>query len=512
MRGLFWLRVGCFWLALSSQTVAADGELTLRVVDRQTGRLLPCRLHLWDQRERPRRVERLPFCEDHFVFDGEVTLQLPTGHYRFLLERGLEYPHVNGNFEIKTFADDQEEVSLSRAIDMKAEGWWSGDLDVRRPLHEVPLLMQAEDLHLAQVVTWENDEILDLMLKKQEELLVNFDGDRWFHASAGTLRYPGTVLQLFHLPEPLAVQSGARHLPPPSFFFETIESFDPDREMVWADLTRSYWWEMPTLVANGDLDSIRIAGSNITRTALSDDEEGGYPRDPMRFPDPWGNARWAQEIYFRLLDCGFQIPPSAGSGSGEVANPVGLNRMYAHLDGPMTYRRWWDAFRLGRVFVTNGPLLLPSVEGTLPGHRFLLPEGENLLLEPVLSLSTRRSISYLEIIKNGEIAHSVRLEEYIENQGRLPNLKFEESGWFLIRAVADETSTYRFAMTAPWYVQIGSEKRISRQDAQFFLDWIYQRARALAKIEDPALRKGWIDFHRRGRDTFKRLVEQANRE
>ena len=39
---------------------------------------------------------------------------------------------------------------------MAADGWWSGDLDVRRSTRDIELAMQADDLHVAEVVTWRN--------------------------------------------------------------------------------------------------------------------------------------------------------------------------------------------------------------------------------------------------------------------------------------------------------------------------------------------------------------------
>ena len=41
---------------------------------------------------------------------------------------------------------------------MAADGWWSGDLDVRRPTATSNWLMVADDLHVAEVVTWRNDK------------------------------------------------------------------------------------------------------------------------------------------------------------------------------------------------------------------------------------------------------------------------------------------------------------------------------------------------------------------
>jgi hypothetical protein len=189
---------------------------------------------------------------------------------------------------------------------------------------------------------------------------------------------------------------------------------------------------------------------------------------------------------------------------------VGYNRVYVHVDGEFTYERWWESLRRGQVTVTNGPLLRPTVHGHLPGHVFHAPEGSELELEIALTLSTRRPISYLELVRNGQVEHSIRFDEYAKS-GKLPKLTFTESGWFLVRATTDVQETYRFAMTGPWYVQIGDGPRISRTSAQFFLDWVYERARRI-QLADPAQRRAVIEPHRVARDFFEDLVQRAGAE
>ena len=114
-------------------------------------------------------------------------------------------------------------------------------------------------------------------------------------------------------------------------------------------------------------------------------------------------------------------------------------------------------------------------------------------------------------LKDGKVEHSVRLADYAKT-GKLPKLKFERSGWFLVRATTDLQETYRFAMTGPYYVEIGYQPRISKRAAQFFLDWVYERARQIAKIEDPVQRRVVMQYHRTARDFWKALVEKANAE
>ena len=166
---------------------------------------------------------------------------------------------------------------------------------------------------------------------------------------------------------------------------------------------------------------------------------------------------------------------------------MGYNRAYVHVDEKFGYQQWWDNLRAGRVFITNGPLMKPSVEGQLPGYVFQADMGTTLELQPALTFSTRDPISYLEIIRDGRIVQEIRFDDYAKT-GTLPKLSFNRSGWFLIRAVTDTPNTYRFAMTAPYYVEIGGQRRISKQAAQFFLDWVIERARQI-KLADPSSRK-----------------------
>jgi hypothetical protein len=243
---------------------------------------------------------------------------------------------------------------------------------------------------------------------------------------------------------------------------------------------------------------------------LLPNEADGKPRDKKKYAGPRGNVLWSQDIYFRLLDCGLRIPPTAGSGSGEALNPVGYNRAYVHLGSEFTYEKWWENLRAGRVVVTNGPLVQPKVNGQLPGHVFRAEAGQKLDFEIALTLSTRDPITYLDIIKDGHVEHSIRFDEYSKT-GKLPKLQFDRSGWFLVRAVTDVPKTYRFAMTGPYYVEIGYQRRMSKQAAQFFLDWVYERARQI-KQADAKLSGEALEDHRLARDYWQKLVSQANAE
>jgi hypothetical protein len=337
---------------------------------------------------------------------------------------------------------------------------------------------------------------------------VTFDGNRVYELFCGGFTRAGTEVLCFHVPAPLLLQAQSDEYP--SLAQVLQQARRKENSELWVDATASYGWDLPMLVANGLIDSIEVANSHFGRKAMQPDAKLGKPRDADLYVGPFGYARWSQDAYFKLLDCGLRIPPTAGSGSGVSPNPAGYNRVYVHLDSSFDYQQWWKNLKAGQVVVTNGPLLRARVEGQLPGHTFRGEDGRELELRIGLTLTTREPISYLEIVQDGQVRHTIRFQDYVK-AGRLPPLHFTHSGWFLLRAVGEISDTYRFAMTGPYYVEFGAKPRISRKSAQFFLDWVYERARQI-RIDDPQQRREVMEYHRNARDFWKGLVEKATAE
>jgi hypothetical protein len=486
----------------------ATGQLDLTVTDKDTGKPVACRMHLaGPNNNKPRRVEKAPFWQDHFVFPGHILLKLPLGNYTFVIERGLEYLDQNGRFTFEAFADDSKQIELHRFVDMSAEGWWSGDLDVRRPPADIELLMSADDLHVAEVIVSSSDKSQRSEKAPPKQSPVRFDQNRYYDLATASISTPGGEALAFRLPAPLKAPDDHGEYPP---LAKLIDEAKDKSENLWVDVTRPFFWDLPLLLALGQVDSIQVAHSDICRDTVIPHETLGKPRDKVHYPNPYGNPLWSQFIYFQILECGLHIPPSAGSGSGVAPNPVGYNRMYVHVDSDFTYEKWWQSFRAGQVVITNGPLMRPTVDGELPGHVFQAEAGATFDFEIGLTLSTRDPISYLEIIKNGQVDQSIRFDEYAKS-GKLPNLHFDRSGWFLLRAITDVGKTYRFAMTAPYYVEIGYKPRISKKAAQFFLDWVYDRAKQF-HLDNAQQQRELIELHRKARDFWQEMLSKANAE
>jgi hypothetical protein len=144
----------------------------------------------------------------------------------------------------------------------------------------------------------------------------------------------------------------------------------------------------------------------------------------------------------------------------------------------------------------------PLVEGNPPGHVFHIQDGDELGLPVSLNLATRNPISYLEIIKNGESYEQVELASLAKANGKLPAVTFDESGWFLVRAVTDRADKFEMATTGPYYVEKNGDPRISRRSVQFFLDWIDEEEPRATPTEQPAFAKA--------REFWRERLERAN--
>ncbi|MCS7306843.1 MAG: hypothetical protein NZ602_17260 [Thermoguttaceae bacterium] len=535
---------------------SARGQLELTVIDPADGKPIPCRMHLRKSKGRPWRMEGLPFWHDHFVFPGQVNLKLPLGTYEFEIERGPEYAVRSGYFTIQRDSNDTKQVELPRFVDMASEGWYAGDLLVGRPAKEMDLLMEAEDMFLAVRVASPGQKEASpaqppasggasgrrlhrpgLLVQQNggAYLLVPLEGDfseifpqKPLEKALPQEKSPSkssggkeggfggqtaalSETQLLHLVQAKATSrtANSQEVGVP-FQLSKASSQAGQQKQWWMDVVWPYCWDLPLWLALGKVDSVQVLHSHFRRNEWVAEEKEGRPRDKAQFPGRWGHGLWGQYIYFQILECGFRLPPSAGSGTGLWPNPLGYNRVYVHLEGPPSWQAWWENFRQGRVLITNGPLLRPSVQGKPPGYEFTAPEGQKVELELALRFSTRHQVQYLEIIQNGQVAHSVSFQEY-QKTGRLPKLRFDRSGWFLVRAMAETPPTYRLAMTGPYYVRIGHNPRISRSAVQFFLTWLQERELIAAQhglLSDASLQQAY----QKARQFWEQLLQDANAE
>jgi hypothetical protein len=489
-------------LAPHLHAARTDGTLTVTAVDEKTEDPMAVRMELRDQRGRPVRVrpEGAVVAGDSLFFNGEVTLNLRRGAYSFLIEAGPEFPTRPGNFTIERHAEDTAEVTLSRRVDMRKEGWWAGDLDVQVKLEDAPLMMQARSVDFAPIAALVNDHGRCRKLKQHAGGVEMAGGEspRLFGPWATLDDRRGGGLLAINAEPPVDVCQWKLDDP-------SLPSAEAARDAgAQVVALTPFAWDLPLWVAAGKLDAVQVINRHSQYNASIDNEGAGRVRDQAFFPGKLGNGRYSETIYHHLLNCGLRLPPTAGSGAGSgsgtraASSPLGTNRTYVHCGETFTGDAWIEGLRAGRVVVTNGPLLRVRVDGELPGYTFELYDNQRREFQIALDLAfyEANQVEYLEIVQNGKPIHQVRLDEFAKKKGKLPFVEFETSGWFLVRAVTNNPNVYQFASTGPYYVELNHEPRISRASVEYFLTWLDEagakfagNAAVLAEIE--AARPFW---------------------
>ena len=244
------------------------------------------------------------------------------GQYTFELERGPEYKLRSGEFVIESGASDNTEVTLERFVDMKKEGWWSGDLHIHRPPADIPLLMLAQDLHVAPVITWWNEANAWKDKPLPEPALVEFRHRSILSLVGGRGRTERRRAAVFQSAASRWSFPRARpsEYPPMSQFAELARQ-QPGAHV---DIEKPFWWDMPVWVALGLADSIGLAHNHLQRDAMLANEAWGKPRDADAIP---GAARHRVLVAGHLLSSAELWTASSAVGRqrvGRVAQSGGL--------------------------------------------------------------------------------------------------------------------------------------------------------------------------------------------
>lgn len=475
------LAIGC----ASGQVDAAsyDGKLTVAAVDAKSRQPLAVRMELRDARGRAVRVrpEGAVVAGESIYFDGETTLELRRGAYTFVIEAGPEFITRPGSFTLDRHAEDSTEVELERRVDMRAEGWWAGDLDVQMPLAGLPLAMRARGVDFAPVTAIINDQGRCRKLKAARPDESSLSPPMYGPWASLDQRRGGGLLAIAGEPQvdPCPNKAEGPSLP------MAIAAGEAGANLA---ARSSADWDFPLWIASANLDAVQIISPRLPAGAKN---EGQRPRDEVFFPGKLGEGRYHEAVYHKLLECGVRLAPAAGSGAGAgsgrtaIVSPLGANRVYVQCGETCDRDSWLARLKAGQCCVTNGPLLRVSVEGQPPGHVFTIEAGERRAFQISLNLAfyEQTQVEYLEIIQNGRSAHQIRLAELAARAGKLPPVEFTASGWFLVRAVTNNPEYYQFATTGPYYMESNYQPRVSRGSVQYFVDWLDDAAKKFAANE-----------------------------
>lgn len=485
------------WVVLHPMPVLAQAKLKIDFVDDETSKPIAGRIEL-QQTKKVFKPKGALSVGKLILAEGETQWSPPLGTHFFKLERGPEYDVLDGEFTIEKFAEDSKQVRLKHRTPLRQEGWHSGDLLSTLPTDVLQRWQRGEDLDVT--VSTSDAKAATLSPK-------NIDGKVWTEstsllttdASSYWDRRAGSGLVFHHCEQavvPNADEPSSKLLVDAKKQPSTIAEI----QSLWAR-------DVPIWLASGRIDLAQVFSQHLLPSELSSVTHFRNP-DSNRFQGKKGLGRLVEHIYWQMLEAGFRIAPSAGSGFGDPKLPthLGYNRVYVHLDPPATSEDWWKQLVQGRSFVTNGPLLRSRIFGNYPGEIFRATAGQSLDLVIDLQLSVRDRVEYLDVIHNSQTIYQARLEDHAA-RGDFPPLKIDRSGWLVIRVVTEHEASYRLAMSSPYYFEFDGQPRISRKAVRFFQEWLDESAQEIEKLPNASAHQPYVDAARR---FWSKRLEQAS--
>jgi hypothetical protein len=461
--------------------IVEDGRnwVETTVVDDETGRALPCRIHFRSSHGVPYQPHghhsHVNSDNDtwHIDVGGDVRLGqisyayidgtcqgwLPRGEVIVDVARGYEYQPLRRRV---TIAPDQRrlELRLRRIANMNEQRWFSGDshvhfLSTQGSLREA----QAEDLNV-----------------------VNLLQSQWGSLFTNTEDFTG---------EPASSRDGRT----------VVWTSQENREhvlghMILMGLRRPvYPW-----CSDGPSEAELGGTLETTLSAWADacHEQGGTVILP-HFPNPNGEPAalvatgridgvemiredaYNHLEYYRYLNAGYRLPLVGGTDKMSSQVAVGQYRTYVYIPPAeeFSHEAWQRGLRAGRTFLSGGPLLEFSVEGAQIGDTVRLPDGGGSVEVSARARSVL-PIHTLQIVLNGQVVAETSELAGARSLSLHARVSIEGDSWLCARVGGpnyehlvhhDVWNRGIFGHTSPIYVACGADdwQRMDPAGVQYML-------------------------------------------
>jgi hypothetical protein len=492
----------------ASESEPDEASLSVKVFDAQTGDPIHARILVnAEQGQGGCRVDgQEPFrigTSHCYIVPRQLTIHVPPGRVTLQLSRGLEYEPISDAFEISPGGLITKVYRLTRWIDMVERGYYSGDMHIHYPADIVPRQILAEDVNLGTCIsswvtsqdTAQDTAEVDHVRKINERHVYSINDQEIERFPIDT--YDGPVY-LVNLKRQIHLDS------PGAFFPMNVEYQRKAREAGGVVCLHSAAFQDAAVsVALGEVDAVGVACNFFAYShSLTRVKKYGNADDLALYGDtPWGTLRMTLGKYYRLLNCGFRLPASAGSAAGVKPNPVGHNRAYVRIAGDFSYESYFDGFKAGRSFVTNGPMLFLTVNERGPGETIALAGNGARKLRVSVKAHWNRPIESIEIIANGDVIQSFEPQGNIQHVDGSFDWNPQQGGWIAARVFGEKKLPIRFAHTSPIYIHMPDCPPDPSQDAAYFAKWIGRRIDSLD--EDKNFTADWQ------RDAVRTQLENA---
>lgn len=472
------------------------------VLDDETGRPVPCRVHF----RSPRGIPYAPhghhahvnsnngtwhldvggdvrLGQAHYAYiDGKCQGWLPRGEVIVDVARGYEYEPLRTTVRIER---GQRELTLrlKRIAHMNRERYFSGDTHVHfLSTQGGHTEARGEDLNVVNLLLSQWGSLFTNTEEFTGEASVSRDGASIVYATQENRQHILGHLTLLGLKEP--VMPWCSDGPGEAEMGGTLET------------TLSHWAD-ECHRQGGTVVIPHLPNPNCEPAALI--ATGRADAVEMLVHNPYFHRE-----YYRYLNCGYRLPLAGGTDKMTSDVPVGIYRTYAYIpeDQEFTYESWCRALRSGNTFLSGGPLLRFTVNGQTMGATVRLSGAGTIEVEA--SARSILPIHTLQVVQGGQV---VALTE--ENNGahelRLAaSLKVKGHTWLAARAAGPDYSAIPhhdgwgrgiMAHTSPVYVACGGDYQLFDADAAQYMLTLLDGGLAYIRNRSRQHPPGTVDHH-----------------
>lgn len=390
--------------------------------------------------------------------DGRFVCEVPDGRLTVRASHGPEWTIA----EVQAQAGDTLSLTLQRVVDMPGRGYHGADLhmhstysDGQQSPAEVALMCQAEGLHIAalsdhdsvaQHPDWlatQSPGFLPLRAQEVTTALGHFLSIGCAEAVSNDTSHGladiNRIFREIHAQGGLAIVA---HPNVPGMGYRSPEIRDYDALEILNGSVPPYGGICDFVQGRKAWHSALSQGYRVPVVGNSDNHDGlaWLARRLLREPDRVAEIDKDLAPLVKLVDIETVIVPWGWKGLHH-----GTYRTYLKLDGEApTAASVMAAVKAGRGFITNGPLVLATLDGADPGAEITL--GERQALEFRVELFANRPLERLEILVNGQVAQSIA--------GPAPQvavpIALKQGDWVVAEAYGPWPE---FATTNAWYVR-----------------------------------------------------------
>jgi len=388
-----------------------------------------------------------------FYVNGSYDARVPAGIYDLIVTRGPEYRLARRKVDVRANETTTVSVPLDRYADLPAAGWYSGDSHVHL-MRDAPAdlaiwgQMAAEDVHVANLLEMGNIEG------------TYFKQPAWDRAGQfvrdGYALVPGQEDPRTGMRGHTIHWNLKQHV-----HFEKEAFFHYDRVF---ERTRS----------QGALTGYAHLGELFNgRRGLALDVPFGL----VDFIEVLQGGRLNTDIWYSFLNLGYKVLPVGGADFPYFGPTLpGVERTYVKLDAPFSTEAWFEGFRRGHVYVTNGPFLQFTINGRGMGDELHVKRGTQLTIaaEAQMNPDVDR-LDRLELVVLGD----VESREPASGRDRIrlqKTMTANRSMWIAVRAYGDreEPQFTTVAHSAPIYVVVDDQPAWKSETLVSLVE--YQRA------------------------------------